>query len=202
MSGGARANSIHLSVVFAILFAFLASGQSQARVFELLQRGVALLEQGRYNDAVNLLEEAWEADQSVASVAEHLAMAYLYADKETSKAGPLAEKAIALGGRASFLMDHPHEKLKILNGDTAAYCRGRLVIVSARITFIADVPGHSFQVESSNLKDLKENRIFGVERGMYHIRTRDKRQFELRPRSGTSAERELIMSLINAYVTH
>jgi hypothetical protein len=192
---------MHLTVVLAILFAFLARGQSQSRVFELLQRGVALLEQGRYNDAVNLLEEAWEADQSSASVAEHLAMGYLYADKETSKAGPLAAKAIALGGRASFLMDHPHEKLKILNGDTAAYCRGRLVIMPTRITFIAEDPRHSFQIEFSNFKDLKANRIFGVERGMYHIRTRDKRQFELRPRSGTPAERELIMSLIKEHFT-
>ena len=190
------------SALTIVLIAFLSTAQTQSRRLELLHKGIALLEQGQYNDAVNLLEEAWEASQSDASVAEHLAMGYLYADKETSKAGPLAERAIALGGRASFLMDHPHKKLKILNGDTAAYCKGRLAITPTRITFVADDRQHSFQVEPNNFKELKANRILGVERGTYSIRTRDKRKFELRPRSGTLAERDLIQSLVGKHFKH
>lgn len=186
-----------LVVIFVALPAF---SQSKARVLELLEKGVALLEDGQYNKAVNLLEEAWEGDPTDPAIAENLAIGYLYADKEVGKAGPLVEKAIALGGRASFLMDHLHEKLQILASDTADYCRGRLSIMPGRMVFVAANPRHSFELDADNVREVKANKLYGAGRGTYNVRTRDKRKFDLRPRSGTPAERQLILELTGKHL--
>jgi tetratricopeptide (TPR) repeat protein len=174
--------------------------QNTARLSELTSKGIADLEQGRYNDAFNALEEVWEQDQSDPSVAENLAMAYLYADHDFEKARTIAERAIQTGGKASFLVQHPHDKLGIVSGDVADYCSGRLSISKNHLAFISKVENHSFTVEKGQLKEIKANRVYGSGRGMYHIRTIDKRNYNVRPRTWSDQEQELILLLVNEYL--
>jgi tetratricopeptide (TPR) repeat protein len=167
---------------------------------QLTAKGTADLDQGRYNAALNALEEVWEQDQSDPSVSENLAMAYLYADHDFEKAKAFAERSIQAGGKASFLVQHPHDKLVLISGDVADYCSGRLSISKDRLVFVSKVEDHSFTVEKGQLKEIKANRIYGSGRGMYHIRTIDKRNYNFRPRTWSDQEQELILLLVNEYL--
>lgn len=189
---------LRILALFAV--AIPALSQNSGRFAELTGKGIGYLDQGRFNDALNALEEVWEQDQSDSLVAENLAMAYLYADHDLAKARMLAERAIQAGGKASFLVQHPHEKVAFASGDMAEFCNGRLSVSRGRLVFTAKEERHSFVVEKGALVEIKANRLYGSGRGMYHIRTADKKNYNLRPRSWLEPERELILLLVNEYV--
>lgn len=180
------------------LFAIWAIAQNTGRFAVLTAKGIDLLERGRYNDAINALEEVWEQDQSDSAVAEHLAMGYLYADGDAERAVAFAEISIAKGGRASFLAQHAHEKLGLLSGEMAEYCNGRFGIAKGRLTFESKDAGHSFALRPSDVKELKMNRHYGSGRGMFHIRTEQK-NFNFRPRTSSERESQVLMFMLDKY---
>jgi len=182
------------------VFALATFAQNTGRFAELSSKGIAYLDQGRFNEALNAFEEIWEQDQSDASVAENLAMAYLYADRDLGKARMLDERAIQAGGKASFLVQHPHEKIGFVSGDMVDFCGGRLSISRERLVFTSKDQSHSFTVEKGQLKEIKANHVYGSKRGMYHIRTADKKTYNFRPRSWSEEEQQLILELVNEYI--
>jgi hypothetical protein len=189
---------LRILVMFAGALCGLA--QNTGRFAELTAKGIACIDQGKFNDALNALEEVWEQDQSDPAVAENLAMAYLYADHDFDKAKTLAERSIQAGGKASFLVQHPHEKVAFASGDMADFCSGRLSISRERMSFTSKDERHSFSVEKGQLKEIKANRLYGSGRGMYHIRTADKKNYNFRPRSWSEQEQTLILLLVNEYI--
>ena len=189
---------VRLAALLAVALALLA--QNTGRLAELTAKGIAYLDQGKFNDAVNALEQVWEQDQSDPAVAENLGMAYLYADHDLAKAKALAQKAIKAGGKASFLVQHPHEKIGFVSGDTAEFCSGRLSVSRDRMVFTSKEPAHSFVVMKGQLKEIQANKVYGSGRGMYHVRTADKKNYNFRPRSGSEQEQELILLFVNEYV--
>lgn len=174
--------------------------QNGGRFSELTAKGIANIDQGRFNDALNALEEVWEQDQSDPVVAENLAMAYLYIDHDLTKARALSERAIRDGGRASFLVQHPHEKIGFASGDMADFCSGRLSVSRDRLVFTSKDESHSFIVLKGQLKEMKANHVYGSSRGMYHIRTMDKKNYNFRPRSWSDEEQQLILQIVNEYI--
>jgi tetratricopeptide (TPR) repeat protein len=190
-----------IRIAAVIVVAGAMSAQSAGRLAELTAKGIAYLDQGKFNDAVNALEQVWEQDQSDPAVAENLGMAYLYADHDLAKAKGLAEKAIQGGGKASFLVQHPHEKVGFVSGDMAEFCSGRLSISRDRLVFTSSKePAHSFMVMKGQIKEIQANKLYGSGRGMYHVRTADKKNYNFRPRSGSEEEQELILLLVNEYI--
>ena len=190
-----------MSRTAALLAAALcAFGQQNARLSDLKSKGIAFIDQGRFNDALNALQEVWEQDQSDPATAENLAMAYLYADHDFEKAKELAEHSIQAGGKASFLVQHPHEKVAFASGDMADYCSGRLSISREKLVYVASEERHSFVVGKGELKEIKANKVYGTDRGMYHIRTADKKNYNFRPRSWSPQEQDLILLLVNEYI--
>lgn len=187
-----------LGIVF--LMAYLGFSQNTGRFTELTAKGISLLEHGHYNEAVNALEEIWEQDRTDTVVAENLAMGYLYADHDVERAKKLDQYAIDNGGRASFLIQHPHEKIALLSGEMAEYCNGRFSIYKDRLAFVSSDERHSFTIEGANFKEIKTNRIYGSDRGMYHIRTSDKKNYNFRPRTWSEQETQLILFLIGKYI--
>ena len=97
-------------------------------------------------------------------------------------------------------MQHPHEKVAFASGDMADFCSGRLSVSRERVVFIASDDRHSFVVEKGQFKEIQANRLYGSGRGMYHIRTTDKRNYNFRPRSWSQQEQELILLLVNEYL--
>jgi hypothetical protein len=182
------------------VFAICALAQNTGRLAELTAKGIACIDQGRFNDALNALEEVWEQDQSDPAVAENLAMAYLYADHDLNKAKTLAERSIEAGGKASFLVQHPHEKIGFASGDMVEFCSGRLSISRERLLFTSKDEHHSFVVQKGELKEIKTNHVYGSSRGMYHIRTADKKTYNFRPRTWSEEEQQLILQLVNKYI--
>lgn len=188
-------------LLLTALVCLSAQPQTANRFVELTGKGIAFLEKGKYNEAVNALEEVWEHDQSDPVVAQYLAMGYLYSDKDWERYLKLAEFSIGHSGAASFLVQHPHEKVPLLSGDLADYCNGLLSIYSNRLEFkSATHPQHSFTIASGSLKEIKENKLYGSGRGMYHIRTRNNKNYNFRPRFWSDEERRLILSLTKKYI--
>ncbi len=148
-----------LRIVALLLVALCLCAQNATRFAELTAKGIANLDQGKFNEALNSLEEVWEQDQSDVAVAENLAMAYLYADHNLIKAKALDEQAIAAGGKA-----------------------------------------HSFVVEKGQIKEFKANHVYGSSRGMYHLRTADKKDYNFRPRTWSEEEQQLIVQLVNEHL--
>jgi tetratricopeptide (TPR) repeat protein len=189
-----------LRIVAPLLVGFCLYAQNATRFAELTAKGIAYLDQGKFNEALNALEEVWERDQSDVAVAENLAMAYLYADHNLSKAKELAEHAIAAGGKASFLVQHPHEKIGFISGDMVEFCSGRLSISRERLVFTSKDQRDSFVVEKGQIKEMKANHVYGSSRGMYHIRTAGKKDYNFRPRSWSEEEQQLILQLVNEHL--
>jgi tetratricopeptide (TPR) repeat protein len=189
-----------LRIVTLLAVAFSVFAQNTGRFSELTAKGIAYIDQGRFNDALNALEEVWERDQSDPKVAENLAMAYLYTDHDLAKATALAERAIQGGGKASFLVQHPHEKIGFVSGDIVDFCTGRLSVSRERLVFTSRDERHSFVIEKGQLREMKANHVYGSSRGMYHIRTVDKKNYNFRPRSWSEEEQQLMLQLVNEYI--
>jgi hypothetical protein len=165
-----------------------------------IARGIGLIDKGRFNEAINVLEEVWEQDQSDPAVAENLGIAYLYADRDVKQALNYMEISIAKGGAASFLMHHSHERAAVLSSEFSDYCPGRLSIYRDHLSFVAGVPEHSFTITAGDFREIKANRIVGRGEGGYHIRTADKKIYNLRPRSWSEQEMKLVLYLSDKYL--
>jgi hypothetical protein len=185
---------------FCLSLALFSFAQTSRRA-ELIANGLSFIDKGRFTDAVNALEEAWEQSPNDPTVAENLAMGYLYADRDYEKALKLATFAIENGGRASFLMQHPHERVKLLSGEMADYCSGRFTIQKGRMAFTsATEQAHSFSVEGSNFKEIQTNRAYGGNRGMFHVKTVNKTNYNFRPKTWSEAETRLVFHLLEKYL--
>ncbi len=175
-------------------------GQNFGRFAALTGKGIELVNQGRFREAENALSEVWENGQSDSAVAENLAMAILYGDHDAARAQELMETSLALGGRASFLMQHTHEKGTVISMDTSDFCSGRLSIYPDHLAFISQsMPEHSFSVPYSALKEMKRNKWFGSKDGILHIRTNDNRNYNLRPRTWSTEESSLVLFFMNKF---
>jgi hypothetical protein len=192
--------SSHLLVAAVWCVGAALAQQHTGRFAALVSKGLELIDAGRFVDALNVLEEVWEQDQSDPAVAENLAIAHLYGGRDARKAEQLMEAAIAAGGRASFLMQHAHERLTLVSMDTSNFCSGRLSISRDRMTFTAANPAHSFSIQTGQLKEIKKNKWFGSSEGVYHIRTSDKKTYNLRPRTWSERETSLVMQMIEKYI--
>jgi hypothetical protein len=158
--------------VGVFLLAALATAQQDGRFAELKARGFEAFEKGKYPETAGRLEEIWEQDQSDAKVAEYLAMGYLYGEHSLSKAEPLMEKALALGGQASFLVIHSHERMGMLNSDLITdFCAGRISVSPGKLIFVADSGEHTMTVVPADLKSFS---ILSGAPGRIRIKTADK----------------------------
>lgn len=111
------------------LICFLANGTSHAQNagrFEDSKRlGLQYAASGKYDRAAAKFEEIWDQDQTDPMVAEYLSISYLNGDDRKDhpelqrKAFDLMEKSISLGGKATLLVHHSHEKLGWLQGENA-----------------------------------------------------------------------------------
>jgi hypothetical protein len=193
--------SLRCLVALLVLSAPLPVAAQNTGVFAArISKGIGLIDKGRFNDAINVLEEVWEQDQSDPLVAENLGIAYLYADRDVKQAQVYMEIAIAKGGAASFLMQHSHEKVAALASEFSDYCPGRLSIYRDHLSFAAGVPEHSFTIPAGEFREIKANRVVGRGEGGYHIRTADKKIYNLRPRSWNEREMKLVLYLSDKYL--
>jgi hypothetical protein len=189
-----------LLIAIAAVAVSVPAVQNTGRFAALTAKGIEAVEKGRFNDGINFLEEVWEQDRTDPAVAENLGLSYLYADRDTARAREYMEAAIALGGRASFLVQHAHEKATLVSMDTNDYCSGRLSIYRDRLAFTSTTnPAHSFVVQAGDFKEIKRNAWFGNSEGVWHIKTRGK-TYNLRPRTWSERETKLVLFFIDKYV--
>jgi hypothetical protein len=174
-----RKGQMHSATLLVFSFALLfvtyprALGTQQTgRFADLKAQAFSAFDTGRYAEVAGKLEEVWEEDQSDPKVAEYLAMGYLYGERDLSKAQPLMEKAIALGGQATFLVVHSHERMGLLHGDLITeFCSGKMSVSPGKLTFIADRGEHTVTISAAELKDFS---VPGGAVGRIHIKSLDK----------------------------
>lgn len=170
-------------------------GPSEGRQAALVRRGLELMEQDRYAEAANVLEEAWEADPSDASLAENLAICLLYGRKDRAGAFRLMRGALAGGGKAGLIVEHIHENAVLSAGVVSDTCRGRLYVQKGRMNFVSAQPEHSFAVSAGEVKELKRNRALGASQGAFHVETAKGRKINLRPADWSAETTDLIFRL-------
>jgi hypothetical protein len=143
----------------------------------------------RYAEVAGTLEAVWEQDESDSKIAEYLAMAYLYGEHDMAKAKPLMDKAIALGGQASFLVIHSHERLGLLEDDLITnFCTGKLSLSPGKLTFLADSGEHRVTILRADLKSFS---IPNGAPGRVHIKAGGK-NFTFRVKTQTRSEAYLL----------
>jgi hypothetical protein len=188
--------------------AVLLFGQG-GRFEQQKRQGLAYLKDGKYEKAAAKLEEVWDYEKSDPMVAEGLAIAYLNGtDRRNNpdlapKAYELMDKQIQAGGKAVFLVVHSHEKLGFLQGhELTNYCAGQLQVRSGRISYVSETGDkggqHSFDLAADDIKEISPN--FDRGRGMFHIKTRDKQNYNMAPRSWDEKDSQFLFSLVVKYV--
>jgi hypothetical protein len=173
--------------------ALVASAQQNGRFAALKSQAFDYFDRGQYDKVAGKLEEVWEQDHSDLKVGEYLAMGYLYGEKDLAKAQPIMKEVLAKGGQATFLVQHSHEKLGLLNGDTLNnYCSGRMSVVPGKVSFVADDGVHSTTFSGAALKTL---RLQGSGPGRFEIKAEGK-NYTFRVKSETHAEAAFLQELV------
>jgi hypothetical protein len=99
------------------------------------------------------------------------------------------EKAIALGGQATFLANHSHERMGLLRGDTITdFCPGKMSISRGKLAFVADPSEHSITILPA---DLEEFSIPKGAPGRIHIKAAGK-SYTFRVKTQTRSEASLL----------
>lgn len=182
----------HLTFLI-LLTACAALAQQNGRFATLKSQAFDYFDRGQYDKVAGKLEEIWEQDHSDLKVGEYLAMGYIYGDKDLAKAQPIMKEVLAKGGQATFLIQHSHEKLGFLNGDTLNnYCSGKMSIVPGKVSFIADDGMHSATFTGAALKTL---RLQGSGPGRLEIKSEGK-NYTFRVKSETHAEAAFLLELV------
>ncbi|MGB9609713.1 MAG: tetratricopeptide repeat protein [Bryobacteraceae bacterium] len=169
----------------------------RGRQAALIERGLKLMDEGRYREAANILEEAWENDPSDASLAENLAICLLDGRKDEAGAFRLMREAILLGGKASVNVDHIHEKAILSGGVVSDTCKGRLSFQKDRLSFVSSQRDHSFSLALTEVKGFRRNRMLGLGQGGFRIETVQGQKLNLCPSDWSDRTTELIFRLWN-----
>jgi hypothetical protein len=183
-----------LRLAFLLLAtALLSLAQQNGRFATLKSQAFDYFDRGQYDKVAGKLEEIWEQDHSDLKVGEYLAMGYLYGEKDLAKAQPVMKEVLAKGGQATFLVQHSHEKLGLLSGDTMNnYCSGKMSITPGKVSFVADDGKHSTDFSAAALRTL---RLQGSGPGRFEIKS-EGRNYTFRVRSETHAEAALLQDLV------
>jgi hypothetical protein len=180
-------------------------GQSGGRFEETKRLALAYLDSNQYDRAAGKLEEIWQEDQSDASVAENLVIAYLNGLERLThpeveeKARELLHSALRAGGSATFLVQHSHGRFGFMDGKVITdYCGGRLSIGRGRLIYVAQarkgIEAHSFDLNADEI------RVKGPDgAGTFTIKSKDK-NYVMVPRSRIKPDAGLIMSILKKFV--
>ena len=204
-----RPRQVAIRALILVGLSVLIFGQSGGRFEETKRQALAYLESDQFDRAAGKLEEIWDQDQSDATVAEGLGIAYLngedrrYHPEIVTKVRALMEKAVANGGKATFLVQHSHEKLGFLQGKTINnYCSGSLSISRDRLIFVAHarkgIEPHSFDLGAGEFK------ISGPDaddkRGVFEIKAKSK-NYAMAPRTRIKSDGDLVLTIVQENFT-
>ena len=171
----------------------------------LVQDGLRHVEQRRYSDAINSLEEAWERDPSNPVVAEHLALAYLYervppTSETLTKAAELMKFSLENDGQVSFSARHMHGGLnKFVGVDN--HCSGRLILDPSGVQYRATLSKHSFSLNSNELQSIVHPKSKQqISTGAFLLRTRDGKRHRFRSGTRTRGEAGIVLRLTREFL--
>ncbi len=171
----------------------------------LVQDGLRYAEQGRYSDAINVLEEAWERDPSNPIVAEHLALAYLYerippAAEASNRARVLMRFALEHGGQVTVLARHLHRGLRWA-ASADDHCSGRLVVSASGVHYRTTLTDHSFSLSRQQLESvfLPQNNQPSSAGGLT-LRARDGKRQRIRTGTLSRSEARIVLQLIDEFL--
>ncbi|HLK63079.1 MAG TPA: hypothetical protein VKU19_06545 [Bryobacteraceae bacterium] len=194
-------------ILSLIALSLPALAQNGGRFEEAKRMAVSYLDSNQYDRAAGKLEEVWEQDQTDPAVAEYLGIAYLNGDDRRynaaieGKAQKALEQAIKLGGKATFLVRHPHGGIigRVSGGDALDYCAGKLSISPGRVVFVMKAlkgaEDHSFELKTSDILKINTPNA----EGKFTIKTKPK-NYPFQPQTKNKADSDLLLSLIREHL--
>lgn len=157
----------------------------------------AMVRNYRYDDALVKLQEALEQTPDDAEALSLVGTVYLYRDKDFLKAKKQFEESYRRGGRATFWVNHSHEKLG--SSEMSDYCRGWLLLGKAGVQFAPEASDHGFQATYAQVKEFKPNRL---RRAFFHISFPiggEGKNYNFQPRTKDEGEVLLILAMYKAF---
>ncbi len=166
--------------------------------------GVELVENRSYDRAIQFLEDGLNETPDNPVLYENLGIAYLGCssslDSETclKKAEQSMDKAIALGGHATFIVDRSLDKLHLVKGTNLLNMkRGLLQISKSQIVFKPNKDEAGIiTIPQDDLKSFGLNSYTGKTINMFHLSTKKQGNLDFRTADFSSDEARLLFRLI------
>lgn len=159
---------------------------------ELIDQATTSLDRNDMNTAVDLLQKAVKLDPNKPMAYAFLGWASLYGAGNPGAAEPFMREAIERGGAAIFRALHDHD------GFFKDTCTGSLFITKTDMTFKADDGAHTFDAADANIKEVKLNRLVGVEFGSFHIKVGEK-NYNFAPATKRRVESSMVINLVSSF---
>lgn len=166
--------------------------------------GIELVENKSYDRAIQFLEDGLIETPDNPVLYENLGVAYLGCssslESETclKKAEQSMDKAIALGGHATFIVDRSLDKLHLVKGTNLLNMkRGLLQIGKGQIVFKPNKDEAGvITIPQDDLKSFGLNSYTGKTINMFHLSTKKQGNLDFRTADFSSDEARLLFRLI------
>ncbi len=202
----ARTASLARTLLMACLLADASAGSPPAagELGPKGKMGVESVENKSYERAIQFLEEGLTETPDNPVLYEYLGIAYLSCssslDSETclKKAEQSMDKAIALGGHATFIVDRSLDKAHLVKGTNLLNMkRGLLQVGKGQIEFKPnkDESG-TITIPQDDLKSFGMNSYSGKAINMFHLSTKKQGNLDFRTADFSSDEARLLFRLI------
>lgn len=170
----------------------------------LAQKGIRHAEAGRYRQAINALEDAWDLDPTDPAVAQHLALSYLYERHPPSadalkKAENLMRFALENKGQAAVRASHLHRGVQWATTVDGA-CPGRVLLKEDGVHFLASADPHSFFIPKDRLAVASLPKDRPKHAGILILETLAGKRYRLRTGTHTREEAQLLVKLIRSLI--
>jgi tetratricopeptide (TPR) repeat protein len=160
---------------------------------DLVDQATTALDQDQADEAIRLLSEAVKMDANKPMAYAFLGWASLYGKGNREAAEPFMRQAIERGGAAIFRASHDHD------GFFKDTCKGSLFITKNEVTFKADDGADTFEATDALIKEVKTNRLVGVEFGSFHLKLSDGKNYNFAPATKRRFEAQMIINLITNF---
>ncbi len=153
------------------------------------------------NGALNYVQQAVQLDGQNPTAYQLIGL-WALNEGQVPTAEQALRAALERNGSAPFKVAHDHD------GSFTNYCVGSFFVSKSGVSYVADDGRHTFEVQDSNIKEVKKNGFVGVAIGAFHVKPiakvrdndgRERDNFNLAPFNGNKVVSDLIVRLVQAY---
>ena len=141
-----------------------AEGDSKGSTYEdLVQLASDAYNRRDYMGAINYAQLAIKLDEQKLTAYQLISL-WALKDGDIATAEQAMRAVLEHNGSVAFKVAHTHDAFQ------GKYCTGSLLVSKKDVSYVDDDGHHSFQVEDSNLKEIKKNNLIGAALGAFGVK--------------------------------